>query len=92
MPAKETTALLSLADPSSLDAGLPPLPQITPPTQAGELKHAVWSEVAAKQARLKSVSLTEAAEQLYIDHRPSLDEYVQALPRLDGQAGVTRAR
>ena len=49
---------------------------------------AVWSEVAAKSARLRSFSPTEAAEQLYLDQRASLDEYLQALPRLDGQAGV----
>ncbi len=49
---------------------------------------AVWAEVAAKQSRMRSVSPTEAAEQLYVDHKASLDEYLQALPRLDGQAGV----
>jgi hypothetical protein len=29
-----------------------------------------------------------AAEQLYIDHRASIDEYLPALARLDGQTGV----
>jgi hypothetical protein len=49
---------------------------------------AVWAEVGAKSARMDSSSPTDAAEQLYLDHRASLDEYLQALPRLDGQAGV----
>jgi hypothetical protein len=48
----------------------------------------VWSDVAAKQARLHSYSPTGAAESLYHDSRATLDEYVQALPRLDGQAGA----
>jgi hypothetical protein len=51
-------------------------------------QHAVWAEVGAKSARMHSFSPTAAAAQLYIDHQPSLDEYLQALPRLDGQAGV----
>ena len=33
-------------------------------------------------------SATGAAEQMYVDRRASLDEYLQALPRLDGQSGV----
>jgi hypothetical protein len=49
---------------------------------------AVWSDVAAKQARLGAHSPTEAAESMYVSHRGSLDEYLQALPRLDGQSGV----
>jgi hypothetical protein len=53
-----------------------------------EGQSAVWAEVGAKSHRMQSLSLTEAAEQLYADHRSSLDEYLQALPRLDGQAGV----
>jgi hypothetical protein len=48
----------------------------------------IWSNVAAKQARLHSYSPTGAAESLYHDQRATLDEYVQALPRLDGQAGA----
>jgi hypothetical protein len=48
----------------------------------------VWSDVAAKQARMHSYSPTGAAESLYDDSRNTLDEYVQALPRLDGQAGA----
>ena len=47
------------------------------------------AEVAAKQAtRLHSYSPTGAAESLYLDSRATLDEYAQALPRLDGQAGA----
>lgn len=49
---------------------------------------AVWAEVEAKQFRMHSHSPTDAAEQLYVDHKASLDEYLQALPRLDGQAGA----
>jgi hypothetical protein len=41
-------------------------------------QRAVWGEVAAKSARLGVRSATGA----------SLDEYVQALPRRDGQSGV----
>jgi hypothetical protein len=61
-------------------------PELRRAQRAGQ--HAVWAEVAAKQMRMDSFSPTEAAEQLYVDHQPSLDEYLQALPRLDGQAGV----
>jgi hypothetical protein len=49
---------------------------------------AVWAEVGAKSARMHSFSATDAAEQLYVDHKQTLDEYLQALPRLDGQAGA----
>jgi hypothetical protein len=51
-------------------------------------QQAVWGEVSAKSARLGVRSATGAAEQMYVDRRASLDEYVQALPRLDGQSGV----
>ncbi len=44
--------------------------------------------MSAKSARMRSFSPTDAAEQLYLDHGSSIDEYLQALPRLDGQAGV----
>lgn len=49
---------------------------------------AVWTEVAAKQRRLEVHSPTEAAEALYVSRGSSLDEYLQALPRSDGQAGA----
>ncbi len=48
----------------------------------------VWAEVSAKSARLRAESPTGAAEQIYGRHSATLDEYLQALPRLDGQAGV----
>ena len=51
-------------------------------------QQAVWSDVAAKSVRLRAVSPTEAAEQMYVSHRASLEEYVHALPRRDGQSGV----
>jgi hypothetical protein len=49
---------------------------------------AVWADVAAKQSRLEAYSPTEAAESMYVSRGASLDEYAQALPRLDGQSGV----
>jgi hypothetical protein len=51
-------------------------------------QQAVWGEVSAKSARLGVRSETGAAEAMYIARGASLDEYLQALPRLDGQAGV----
>ena len=51
-------------------------------------QQAVWAEVAAKSARLGVRSATGAAEAMYVDRAASLDEYLQALPRLDGQAGA----
>jgi hypothetical protein len=49
-------------------------------------QQAVWGEVAAKSARLGVRSATGAAEQMYLDRSASLDQYAQALPRLDGQS------
>lgn len=49
---------------------------------------AAWADVAAKSHRLRASSPTEAAEVMYAQHGPSLEEHVQALPRLDGQSGV----
>jgi hypothetical protein len=49
---------------------------------------AVWSEVAAKSVRIGARSATGAAEAMYVERSASLDDYVQALPRLDGQAGA----
>ena len=48
----------------------------------------VWAEVDAKAARLEAVSPTRAVEELYERRAASLDAYLQALPRLDGQAGA----
>jgi hypothetical protein len=49
---------------------------------------AVWADVAAKQERLQAFSPTEAAETMYLSRGASLEEFVTALPRLDGQSGV----
>src|SRR5262245_24788588 len=51
-------------------------------------QQAVWGEVSAKSARLGVRSATGAADAMYDARAASLDEYVQALPRLDGQTGV----
>ena len=48
----------------------------------------MWADISAKQARLAVVSPTDASEQMYLAQSVSLDEYEQALPRLDGQSGV----
>jgi hypothetical protein len=48
----------------------------------------VWAELDAKSARLEAHSPTRAAEEMYTQRSASLDEYLQALPRLDGQAGA----
>jgi hypothetical protein len=48
----------------------------------------VWAEVSAKSRRLHALSSTGAAEAIYHRHAATLEEYLQALPRLDGQAGV----
>jgi hypothetical protein len=54
--------------------------------QASQTK--VWAEVDAKSRRLRAVSPTHAAEAIYERHSATLEEYLHALPRLDGQAGV----
>jgi hypothetical protein len=48
----------------------------------------VWAEVSAKSQRLRVHSPAGAAEAIYHRHAATLEEYLQALPRLDGQAGV----
>jgi hypothetical protein len=48
----------------------------------------VWAEIDAKSARLGTHSPTRAAEEMFVRRADSLDQYLQALPRLDGQAGV----
>lgn len=48
----------------------------------------VWAEVAAKSQRLEVASPTEAAQELYVSRAPALEDYAQALPRLDGQSGA----
>lgn len=49
---------------------------------------ALWSEIAAKSARLDARSVTEAAEEMYSKRANSLDEYLRALPRRPGQCGT----
>jgi hypothetical protein len=61
-------------------------PELRRAQRAGQA--AVWADVAAKQQRLQAFSPTEAAEAMYVSRGASLEEYVQALPRLDGQSGV----
>jgi hypothetical protein len=51
-------------------------------------QHHVWAEIGAKSGRLGTHSATGAAEAMYVQRGASLDEYLQALPRLDGQAGA----
>ena len=48
----------------------------------------VWDSVAAKAARLTAASPTGAADAIYRSRGATLDEYLQALPRVDGQSGV----
>jgi hypothetical protein len=48
----------------------------------------VWAEVSAKSARLGIASPTDAQADLYTARARSLDEYVEALPRLSGQSGA----
>jgi hypothetical protein len=48
----------------------------------------VWAELDAKSARLEAHSPTRAAEEMYIQRGASLEAYLQALPRLDGQTGA----
>ncbi len=51
-------------------------------------QHDVWSAVAAKNARLRVDAPTGAAEAAYVHYGSTLDEYLAALPRLDGQCGI----
>jgi len=47
----------------------------------------VWSNVAAKSARLNASSPTDASEEMYVQRGASLEEYVAKLARRDGQCG-----
>jgi hypothetical protein len=49
---------------------------------------ATWDSVAGKSARLAAHSPTGAADAVYRSRASTLDEYLVALPRLDGQAGA----
>src|SRR5919108_689896 len=61
-------------------------PELRQANRAGQ--QAVWANVAAKSMRLEAFSPTEAAEAIYTSNRSTVEEYVQALPRLDGQSGA----
>jgi hypothetical protein len=51
----------------------------------------VWQAVAAKNARLDVEAPTGAAEAAFESFGGTIDEYVKALPRQDGQCGVVAA-
>jgi hypothetical protein len=57
-------------------------PQLRKATRLGQ--GAVWGDVAAKSARLRAFSPTDASESMYVSRSASLEEYVQALPRTGG--------
>lgn len=60
-------------------------PELRRAQRAGQA--AAWRSVAAKAARLEAFSATGAAEEIYRERSSALEEYVQAFPRLPGQAG-----
>lgn len=49
---------------------------------------AVWDEVAAKSHRLRAASPTGAVEAVYERRSSTIEEYLDALPRQDGQCGA----
>ena len=49
---------------------------------------AVWADISGKADRLRARSATEAAGALYEIHRDRLQDYVHALPAVDGQCGA----
>jgi hypothetical protein len=51
----------------------------------------VWDAVEAKHDRLSVDSPTGAAEDAFVQYRTTIDEYVAALTRQDGQCGVIAA-
>jgi len=52
---------------------------------------AVWSEVAAKSARMGAVSATGAMHDVFEDRRDRLAAFLDAIPLHDGQAGAIAA-
>jgi len=52
---------------------------------------AVWEDIAAKSARMKSSSPTSAMEQVFTDNATSIDAYVNGLAAVDGQVGAVFA-
>jgi hypothetical protein len=69
------------------------VPRAATPTvrSAKGSQRAVWASVAHSNARLGVVSETGADEDAYVAFGGSIDEYVPALPRADGQCGVVAA-
>jgi hypothetical protein len=49
---------------------------------------AVWASIAAKQDRLEVEAPTGASGELYVSRGATLDQYLETLPRLEGQAGA----
>jgi hypothetical protein len=68
-------------------AAYPELRRLSHVSGAAAQSH-VWAELDAKSTRLGARSATGAAEEMYKQRSASLEEYLQALPRLDGQAGA----
>ena len=48
----------------------------------------VWANVAERASLHDAFSPTEAAEELYVSREPTLEEYAQELPRVEGQGGA----
>ena len=49
---------------------------------------AVWSDIAAKAARMEAFSDTDAAAAMYERYRSTLDDYLRAFAPVKGQAGA----
>ncbi len=62
-------------------------PELRRAKREGGDQSRVWMEVASKAARLDAHSPTDASEAMYVSRGASLDEYVDRLPRRDGQCG-----
>ena len=55
---------------------------------SGAGQQEVWANVASKAERHQAVSPTDAQEEIYVKRAGSIDEYLVALPRAEGQCGV----
>ena len=62
-------------------------PELRRAKREGGGQSEVWSNVAAKSARLDAWSPTDASEEMYVKRGASLEEYVAKLPRSEGQCG-----
>lgn len=69
-------------------AAYPELRRAQAAAAPGAAQQAVWANVDAMSARMRAHSPTSAAEQLYVDHAPTLEEYAEAMPRAAGQSGA----